>query len=132
MRMRKNHLPWPVFPFGLCMDMVRAGIQAAQLAVSSSEVIVYRSEMISRALSGKLPVTHKEFVVMWREKMVAGTRSLFAIAKHAAQSATTLRTLTPEKSIQGQVKGLMKAITPYHQKATSNAKRLRKKRTAKS
>jgi len=132
MRTKKNYLRLPVFPFGLYMDMFRAGIKAAQLAASSSEVIAYRSEMISHALSGKLPVSHKEFVDMWREKMVAGTRSFLVTAKHTAQSATALRIQTPEKSIQGQVKGLIKAMTPYHQKAASNARRLRKKRTTKS
>jgi len=102
-------------PFKTSMDMFRVGVEMAELFTSSTQVIAYRSTMISQAMSGKLPFHDKEFMDMWQEKFIASGQSWTVAMRYFG------------KSKAGAVY-LSKLMSPYRHKATANAKRLYNKR----
>lgn len=115
--MTRKHSPF-MSPFNLYMDMWRASVQAGELFLASAEVISHRSQMINKAFSGEIPLTTPEFSQMWQEKAVANYAAWNAMARHLADVGNT--------TLRQQLDMVTKGMRPYHKKARSNAKRLRK------
>ena len=88
-----------------------------ELFTSSAQVITHRSNMISRAMKGELPLHHKEFTDMWLEKFLAGGATMTAAMKYMGTTRPGTITLP----------ALMHIIAPIRKKAASNAKRLNRK-----
>lgn len=114
-RRKRSGLNFPN-PFFLGLDMFDAGMQMANMLASSGKVIAHRSDMAVRALNGELPLHHTEFTTMWLEKFLAGSESLAAAMKYAANPHTT-----------SAIRGMMHTMTPYSKRASANAKRLGKR-----
>jgi len=102
-------------PLLTSIDMFSAGMQMADLMINSGKVITHRSDMILRAMEGKLPFHHREFTTMWLEKCFAGSESMITAMKYMGKH----QVLTPQI--------LMHIMAPYHKKAKSNARRLARK-----
>lgn len=92
-------------------------MQMTELFVSSTQVVAHRSNMISQAMKGEIPLHHKEFTDMWLEKLFAGGESMAAAMKYMGR-AHPANTALPD---------LMRIIAPIRKKAASNARRLNRK-----
>jgi hypothetical protein len=121
-------------------------VKATELALAAPQVVVHR--MARMAMSGALPSEHdaKEFQLMIKEKEVAFGLSFEAMAKESALAQRALSAtmvgsfwsptfhgsgspLGLALQVQAAALGIMnKGLSPVHQKAVANAKRLSKVR----
>ncbi len=103
--------------------MCETGLMANDLALCSAEVIAHRSRMMAEALAGKTPLMQAEFFEMWHEKLIAGMAAATQIQKHLVARK---RKSSWEDMAMSSISMWGSLMKPYHTKARSNARRVRK------
>lgn len=115
------------FPsYGLFGEMLKTSANVSQLFFSSHEVISYRSHMLALAMCGQIPFTHAEFTRLWQEKCAA---NMEAGATLFNNRTVNWAGCNPLDVLTAQWKAFNAFTLPYHRKASSNAKRLRKRKS---
>ena len=116
-----------IYPFAIYNEWLKLSMKTAQMMMSSGEVIMYRTDMMSQAMQGKLLWTNPEFSKLWQEKIAAAMESSQMMANNFWKQSLSNSKTTPEQQLTQGLKAISDSVTPYEKKATANAKRLRSK-----
>jgi 3-methyladenine DNA glycosylase Mpg len=113
-------------PFGLYGEWFKLANQTTEILTSSAQVILLRSQMINQAMTGQIPWTDPEFMLLWQEKMSASLEATESLSKMMTEKA-----LAPFDVTQGPsnfIEAMSVSTRPYHVKVRANARRLKRKK----